>query len=164
MSKQSGKQAQKKEKEIKKIAEDKTFGLKNKNKSKHVQQVISGIAAQSKGGYEKLKDEIYREKRKKEEEEKERKLMLEVFANSMVKTVQTTTGEEVVVCRMFEAGLCNKGKKCKFSHNIKTDHLKVEKIDLYTDQRDLIFGNKDTIENWDSEKLTEVVGFNSSII
>lgn len=155
-----GKQAKKKEKEITKIAEDKTFGLKNKNKSKVVQQTIKGIAAQSKGGYDKLKEEIYNEKRKKEAEEEERRLMAEVFANGVTKKVQTSTGEEVTICKMFEAGLCNKGKKCRFSHNVKTDHMKAEKIDLFTDQRELLFGNKDTIENWDEEKLNEVVGFN----
>lgn len=156
----SKKQGQKKEKEIVKIAEDKTFGMKNKNKSKQIQNVVKGIMAQQKGGYEKLKAEIYNEKKEREEIEKERKLMAEVFANAAPKKVQTTTGEEVIICKLFEAGLCNKGKKCKFSHNVQSDVMKTDKIDLYTDQRDQLFGNKDTIDNWDKEKLDEVVGFN----
>lgn len=160
MSKKTGKQAEKKVKEIAKLADDKTFGLKNKNKSKVVQQVIKGIAAQNKGGYEKLKEDIFLDKKRKEEEEVERKLMVEVFANSAPKTIQTITGNEVVICKMFEAGLCNKGKKCRFAHSSKNEHMKVEQIDLFTDQRDQIFGNKDTIDHWDKEKLDEVVDFN----
>lgn len=160
MSKNTGKEAKKKEKDMIKIAEDKTFGLKNKNKSKQVQQVVKGLAAQNKGGYDKLKEEIYNAKKKQEAEEEENRLLAEVFANSVTKTVQNASGKEVVVCKLFEAGLCTKGKKCKFSHDVKTDHIKVDKMDLYTDQRDLIFGNKDVIENWDVEKLNEVVGFN----
>ena len=156
----TGKEAKKKEKDIQKIAEDRTFGLKNKNNSKKVQQVVKGLAAKEKGGYDKLKDEIFNGKRKQQEAEEERRLMQEVFANAVTKKVQTSTGEDITVCKLFEAGLCNKGKKCKFSHVVRGDHIKVDKIDLFTDQRDLLFGNKDTIENWDAEKLNEVVGFN----
>lgn len=157
----SKKQAVKKEKEVQKIAEDRTFGMKNKNKSKQVQNVVKGIMAQQKGGYEKLKAEIFDEKKTKEALAEERRLMAEVFANSAPKVVQTVTGDEVIICKMFEAGLCTKGKKCRFSHNVKPDLLKTDKIDLFTDQRDQLFGNKDTIEHWDAEKLAEVVGFNS---
>jgi hypothetical protein len=156
----SKKQAVKKEKEVTKIAEDRTFGMKNKNKSKQVSNVVKGILAQQKGGYEKLKAEIYNEKRDRERMEEERKLMADVFANAAAKTIQTVTGDEIIICKMFEAGLCNKGKKCKFSHAGKPDLMKTDKIDLFTDQRDQLFGNKDTIEHWDSEKLKEVVGFN----
>ena len=88
--------------------------------------------------------------------------MKDVFANAAPKTIQSSTGKEVIICKLFEAGLCTKGKKCKFSHDIKRNHMKTEKIDIYTDQRDLLFGNKDTIEHWDQEKLNEVVGFNET--
>lgn len=157
MSKKTG---QKKEKEVVKIAEDKTFGMKNKNKSKQVQNVVKGIMAQQKGGYEKLKAEIFEERKMREKEDEERRLMADVFANAAPKKLQTAAGDEVIICKMFEAGLCNKGKKCKFSHDAPSNVTKVDKIDLFTDQRDQLFGNKDTIENWDKEKLDEVVGFN----
>jgi hypothetical protein len=154
--------AQKKEKEIKKLAVDATFGMKNKNKSKAVQTIVKNIAASQKGGYSKLQEEIYKEKKMKEKLEEENKLMVDVFAKVVPKPVVISGGEEVQICQFFKAGLCQKGKKCKFSHNVAQDPMKVEKLDLYTDQRDQMFNKKDTIENWDKEKLAEVVDFNSN--
>jgi hypothetical protein len=39
-----------------------------------------------------------------------------------------------VVCEFFKKGLCGKGDKCKFSHNLDQGR-KAEKIDIYTDRR-----------------------------
>jgi len=159
--KKADNKAQKKEKEIKKIAVDATFGMKNKNKSKAVQTIVKNIAATQKGGYSKLQEDIYKEKKMKEKLEEEQKLMVDVFAKVVPKPVVMSGGEELQICQFFKAGLCQKGKKCKFSHNVTQDPMKVEKMDLYTDQRDQMFGKKDIIENWDQEKLSEVVDFNA---
>ena len=51
------------------------------------------------------------------------------------------------VCR------CTKGTKCKFSHDLQVS-LKSQKIDVYSDPRELA---KDTIDQWDTDKLNEVV-------
>jgi hypothetical protein len=40
-----------------------------------------------------------------------------------------------VLCAFFKAGVCEKGKKCKFSHDLALDG-KAAKIDIYTDPRD----------------------------
>lgn len=40
-----------------------------------------------------------------------------------------------VLCAFFKAGVCEKGKKCKFSHDLTLDG-KAAKIDIYTDPRD----------------------------
>jgi hypothetical protein len=40
-----------------------------------------------------------------------------------------------VLCAYFKAGVCDKGKRCKFSHDLALDG-KAAKIDLYTDPRD----------------------------
>ena len=40
-----------------------------------------------------------------------------------------------VLCVYFKAGVCEKGKKCKFSHDLTLDG-KAAKIDIYTDPRD----------------------------
>ena len=40
-----------------------------------------------------------------------------------------------VLCNFFKAGVCEKGKKCKFSHDMSLDG-KAAKIDIYTDPRD----------------------------
>jgi hypothetical protein len=39
------------------------------------------------------------------------------------------------VCEFFKAGQCQKGFKCKFSHDLNVQR-KGEKIDIYTDKRD----------------------------
>lgn len=40
-----------------------------------------------------------------------------------------------MLCAYFKAGVCEKGKKCKFSHDMSLDG-KVAKIDIYSDPRD----------------------------
>jgi hypothetical protein len=41
-----------------------------------------------------------------------------------------------ILCAYFKAGACEKGKKCKFSHDLALDG-KAAKIDIYNDPRDL---------------------------
>jgi len=57
-----------------------------------------------------------------------------------------------VLCAFFKAGNCEKGSKCKFSHDMNVGR-KVEKRDLYSDVRD----ENDTMDKWDDEKLQKVV-------
>ena len=57
--------------------------------------------------------------------------------------------------------MCTKGDKCKYSHNLEQER-KTEKIDLYTDRRDVESDEKkikidDNMENWDQLKLETVV-------
>lgn len=40
-----------------------------------------------------------------------------------------------MLCAYFKAGVCEKGKKCKFSHDLTLDG-KTAKIDIYSDPRD----------------------------
>lgn len=75
-----------------------------------------------------------------------------------------------IVCEFFKKGLCTKGDKCKYSHNLDANR-KTEKIDLYTDRRDInqIEENNaegeattkkqggDTMEEWGSGKLKAVI-------
>jgi len=62
-----------------------------------------------------------------------------------------------ILCAFFKQGTCGKGDKCKFSHDL-TIERKAEKRSLYCDMRE---GEEDadgdTMENWDDEKLAEVV-------
>jgi len=61
------------------------------------------------------------------------------------------------VCPYFKAGLCQKGKKCKFSHDRTGDNINI-KANLYQDIR----GDNDDEEGlWsDQKKLEEAVNFN----
>lgn len=44
------------------------------------------------------------------------------------------------VCPYFKQGLCQKGKKCIYSHDLTLDRN--EEIDLYVDQRTQLIMNK----------------------
>lgn len=58
-----------------------------------------------------------------------------------------------MVCAFFKQGQCGKGDKCKFSHDL-TIERKTQKRSLYVDMRD---DDEETMENWDVEKLKEVI-------
>jgi len=59
-----------------------------------------------------------------------------------------------VLCVYFKAGTCEKGNKCKFSHDPNVGR-KVEKKNLYSDTREEKLA--DTMDTWDQEKLEMVV-------
>ncbi|OJZ84650.1 hypothetical protein ASPFODRAFT_138502, partial [Aspergillus luchuensis CBS 106.47] len=66
-----------------------------------------------------------------------------------------------VLCVFYKQGNCEKGKKCKFSHDASVER-KAAKKDLYTDSRDVKAAEeeakkKDTIDDWDEEKLRKVI-------
>ena len=44
------------------------------------------------------------------------------------------------VCPYFKQGLCNRGKKCIYSHDLTLD--RTEEIDLYVDQRTQLIMNE----------------------
>lgn len=56
-----------------------------------------------------------------------------------------------VVCVYFKQNLCQKGDKCKFSHDLSIER-KSEKRNVYEDIRE-----QDSMENWDDQKLEDVV-------
>lgn len=56
-----------------------------------------------------------------------------------------------VLCEFFKAGICEKGDKCKFSHDL-TIGRKAARVDIYQDKRD-----EDKIDDWDQAKLESVV-------
>ena len=81
---------------------------------------------------------------------------------------------KTVLCAFYKSGHCEKGTKCKFSHDPDVGR-KVEKKNLYEDSReeklagasDSPFASEshdrgallhtDTMESWDEEKLRNVV-------
>ncbi len=84
-------------------------------------------------------------------------------------TEVATTEEGVVdkkntLCPYFKAGVCEKGKKCKYSHSMSIVDAKQANIDIYTDPRskvgkapqDTIITCKNFIEAVEADKY----GFN----
>jgi len=134
-----------------KIVEDKTFGLKNKNKSKNVQTYVKQVEKQIKGTDPMID---YEARKKKKEDEKVKKMEQDLF-KPIVNQPKAPIGVDPksVLCEFFKLGMCTKGDKCKFSHNLEISR-KSEKIDIYTDKRSK---EEDTMDSWDQAKLETVV-------
>ncbi|GLH04292.1 Zinc finger CCCH domain-containing protein 15 homolog [Gryllus bimaculatus] len=139
------------EKKKEKVIEDKTFGLKNKKGAKQqrfiqqVQNQVKNTGSTKKGDVEKKL-----EKEKKLKEQKEMNLLFRPVASQKV---EKGTDPKSVLCAFFKQGQCTKGDRCKFSHDLSLER-KSEKRSMYVDMRD---ENEETMENWDEEKLKEVV-------
>ncbi|KAI9439675.1 hypothetical protein H4582DRAFT_1942144 [Lactarius indigo] len=138
---------------------DKTFGLKNKNKSAKVQKQVAQIQAQAAvagKSREALAKEKEKELRAKEklEEEKRRKEEAALIKPVQAQKVPFGVDPKTVLCAFFKAGHCDKGNKCKFSHDPDVGR-KVEKRNLYDDGREDKL--TDTMDKWDEEKLRSVI-------
>jgi len=134
---------------------DKTFGMKNKKGGKAQKQVQQMQKQATTSG--KSKEVLAKEREKelkaqeKEAEEKRKKENAELFKPVQVQKVPFGVDPKSVLCAFFKAGTCEKGTRCKFSHDVNVGR-KVDKKDLYQDTRD-----EDTMDKWDDEKLRSVV-------
>lgn len=137
-----------------KATDDKVFGLKNKNKSKKVQQQIDGIKAGADGGMQKKKEAEAKQKAidKKASEDAKRETAKE-FGIVQPK-VPFGVDPKSILCAFFVKDLCNKGTKCKFSHDLTIGRKDLKK-DLYTDARSE--KEEDTMDKWDEAKLRDVI-------
>ncbi|VDO90731.1 unnamed protein product [Schistosoma margrebowiei] len=125
------------DKQKQKIVEDKTFGMKNKKgakQQKFIQQVQKQVTQGNKSAKEKVElNELF-------------KPVLEL--QKCAKGVDPKS----VLCVFFKQGLCAKGDKCKFSHDLTVER-KAEKRGIYSDS-DKTDG---TMDDWDINKLEEVI-------
>lgn len=105
------------------------------------------------------------EKARREAEKKAadqaKKEAAELFKPVQVQKIPFGVDPKTVLCIFFKQGNCEKGKKCKFSHDPNVER-KAAKKDLYTDSRDVKTAEeenkkKDTMDDWDEEKLRNVV-------
>lgn len=125
-----------------KIIEDKTFGLKNKNKSKKVQAYVEQVKKQVHSGGKRpvtAAAAAAGPKKSKAELEKERLAELNLLFKPVLEKqppqiIPPGVDPKSVLCQYFAKGTCQKGDKCKFSHDPNI-HRKAHKVDLYTDIR-----------------------------
>jgi hypothetical protein len=141
--------------------EDKTFGMKNK-KGGAAKKQITQLQAQAKSNKspEEKKKEAEKEARAKEKlaAEKAKAEAAELFKPAQTQKVPFGVDPKTVLCEFFKKGICEKGKKCKFSHDLEVGR-KSQKKDLYVDQRlaEKEEKEKDKMDDWDEEKLRSVV-------
>ncbi|KAL5343238.1 hypothetical protein BJX70DRAFT_211599 [Aspergillus crustosus] len=148
-------------KKKKATVDDKTFGMKNKKGGSAKKQIaqLQVQASHSKNAEEKRKEA---EKQKREAEkaasEQAKREAAELFKPLQVQKVPFGVDPKTVLCVFFKQGNCEKGRKCKFSHDPSVER-KAAKKDLYTDSRETEEETKktDTMDQWDEEKLRSVV-------
>lgn len=95
------------------------------------QQALSG---KSREALAKEKEKELREKAK-HEEEKRKKEEAAMFKPIQTQKVPFGVDPKTVLCAFYKAGNCEKGNKCKFSHDLNVGR-KVEKKNLYEDSRE----------------------------
>ena len=144
-----------------KIVEDRTFGMKNK-KGAQTQKQIAQMTQSAKAGGTPEEKKRAAEKAQKEREkaasEAAKKEAMELFKPVQVQKVPFGVDPKTVLCQYYKKGHCEKGRKCKFSHDLDVER-KAQKKDLYQDTREEEEANKkqETSADWDEEKLKSVV-------
>jgi hypothetical protein len=144
-----------------KIVEDRTFGMKNK-KGAQTQKQIAQMQQSAKAGgtpeeKKKAAEKAQRE-REKAASEAAKKEAAELFKPVQVQKVPFGVDPKTVLCQFYKKGHCEKGRKCKFSHDLNIER-KTTKKDLYQDTREEEEAQKkqETNDDWDEEKLRSVV-------
>ncbi|KAM0512413.1 hypothetical protein ACHAPE_008863 [Trichoderma viride] len=145
-----------------KLVEDRTFGMKNK-KGAQAQRQIQQMTANLKGSgsaedRKKAADKAQREKEKKAAEDAKRETEALLNKPAQIQKVPFGVDPKTVLCIFYKKGDCEKGKKCKFAHDLSIER-KTEKKNLYTDVREEEEDKKkvETSADWDEEQLRKVV-------
>ncbi|KAH6997190.1 hypothetical protein EDB80DRAFT_144743 [Ilyonectria destructans] len=145
-----------------KSVDDRTFGMKNK-KGGAAQREIARMAANLKNSgpadeKKKAAEREAREKEKKADEEARRQTEAMLNKPAQIQKVPFGVDPKTVVCNFFRKGNCEKGKKCKFAHDLAVER-KTEKKNLYNDTRKEEEEEKkvETSADWDEEQLRKVV-------
>jgi len=107
---------------------------------------------------------LKKKKREKEAAEKAKAEVAALFRPVVNQKVPPGVDPKSILCDAFRQGVCDKGFKCKFSHDLDIGR-KTEKIDLYTDRR-LTKEEKETdvMDNWDQDKLSSVVDQKQTVL
>lgn len=144
---------------VKKHVEDKTFGMKNKNKSKKAQKFIAMVEKEAMtGGKSHRRVQLEEQarlaksrKQLKKEKDEANQMLFKKVVSAPKQQMAAGADPKSVLCAFFKAGQCKHGKKCKFSHDLSLDR-KAAKMNVYADPR-----ANDTMDSWDQAKLEEVV-------
>ncbi|RDW72142.1 hypothetical protein BP5796_08176 [Coleophoma crateriformis] len=144
-----------------KLVEDRTFGMKNKKGAQKQKQIAQMTVSAKAGGTpdeKKREAEKAQREREKAAAEAAKREAAELFKPIQVQKVPFGVDPKTVLCQFYKKGHCEKGRKCKFSHDLDVER-KSQKKDLYQDTREEEEAKKraETSEDWDEEKLQSVV-------
>lgn len=153
------------QKQVQKTVEDKTFGLKNKKGKKQqtfIKQVETSAAAKA-ASAQRLREQALSgktaedAKKAKEAKKKEQEELARLFKPVQSTKVPQGVDPKSVLCSYYKQGLCMKGAKCKFSHDMGVER-KAEKRNMYSDETKGDGEKKnDSMEDWDQATLEEMV-------
>jgi len=148
-----------KKKDAKQLVEDRTFGMKNKKGAQNqraIQQMTTSAKAGGTPEEKKRQAEKEQKEREKKAAEEAKREAAELF--KPIQKVPFGVDPKSVLCQFFKKGACEKGKKCKFSHDL-TIERKTEKASIHADSKEEEEARKkeETSEDWDEEKLKAVV-------
>ena len=145
-----------------KTVEDRTFGMKNKKGSAAQKQIAQMKSSMKAGGTpdQKRKDaeKAAREREKKAAEDAKREADMLLNKPAQVQKVPFGVDPKTIVCNFYKKGNCDKGKKCKFSHDLEMER-KTEKKSVYQDTRQDEEEKKkqETSADWDEATLRKIV-------
>lgn len=132
-----------------KAIEDKTFGMKNKNKSQKVKKFVQSLQATQKAVQNQTsaaQQKAQQEQAQKLKEQKKLELK-ELFQEvQIVQKCPFGVDPKTIVCNAFKQGKCTK-KNCKFSHDLRVN----QKAPIYEEKKD------EDMEDWTQEQLEEAV-------
>ncbi|KAF2771491.1 hypothetical protein EJ03DRAFT_30194 [Teratosphaeria nubilosa] len=148
----------------KKVEVDKTFGMKNKKggaAQKQIQQIQQAKASSMTPDQKKKEAEKAAREKEKAAAEQAKREAAELFKPvAQAQKVPFGVDPKTILCQFHKKGACEKGKKCKFSHDLDIER-KTQKKSLYTDTREGEGEDdekkKDDMADWDEEKLRSVV-------
>jgi hypothetical protein len=130
---------------------------------KQIRQIAQASATASSPAEKKKAAEKLQKEKEKAAAEKIAKETADLFKPVQVQKVPFGVDPKTILCQFYKKGHCDKGRKCKFSHDLAIER-KTEKRSLYTDTRDEeeeteenAAKKKDAMDDWDEEKLAQVI-------
>ncbi|PWW79742.1 hypothetical protein C7212DRAFT_157576 [Tuber magnatum] len=149
---------------VQKVVQDKASPRLLQKKGGKAQKQIAQLTSQASasGTPEQKRKEAERVQREAEKKAAEaaKKEVAELFKPVQTQKVPFGVDPKSVLCVYYKNGNCEKGRKCKFSHDPSIER-KSQKKNLYEDSRGEEAEDEkkkeETSDNWDEEKLRSVV-------
>lgn len=127
---------------------------------KQIAQLASQASASGTPEQKRKEAEKAQREAEKKAAEAAKKEVAELFKPVQTQKVPFGVDPKSVLCVYYKGGNCEKGRKCKFSHDLSIER-KSQKKNLYEDSRGEEAEDEkkkeETNDNWDEEKLRSVV-------